>query len=210
MLYDEASGESEPITATVIHPYQDWKAWFVLRPSNLASIGRELTAEEQTTLSAITVEELVASGKSNINKVVPWLYNKIGIDMSGAFSMSAANTIYDLFPKENVEEDKLYKLNTNSSFYPMLLEKAYGGTTGMVEGGYTEFLAKDKLKVGDIVLLRGLDSTRTDGKDSYIVALYQGDKFLIQTYHYGSYSMTYDEFVEFFYNRQLKRTEVVA
>jgi hypothetical protein len=76
--------------------------------------------------------------------------------------------------------------------------------------GYTEFLAKDKLKVGDIVLLRGLDSTRTDAKDSYLVALYQGDKFLIQTYHYGSYSMTYDEFVEFFYNRQLKRTEVVA
>ena len=212
MLYDEESAESEPISATVIHPYQNWKAWFVLRPSKLASVNRELTADEQNTLAAITVEEMVAGKKSNINKVVPWIYDKVGISLSGTFNLSAAKTQYSLFPNaDNCEDEtKWYKLDANSPFYPMLLDKAYGGITGMVEDGYTEFLAKEDLKVGDIVLLRGLDSTRTDAKDSYLVALYQGDKFLIQTYHYGSVSMTYDEFVEFFYNRQLKVTEVVA
>lgn len=210
VLYSDEDGESEPIIATVTYQYEDWKAWFVLRPSNLATIGRELTEAEQATLSAITVEQLVESKKSNINNVVPWVYNQISIDLSGTFNKSAANTIYSLFPKENVAEDKLYKLDTSSPFYPMLLENAYGGTTGMVEGGYTTFLAKEDLKVGDIVLLRGLDTSRTDGKDSYLVALYQGDKFLIQTYHHGTVSMTYNEFVNFFNNRQLKVSEVVA
>jgi len=79
------------------------------------------------------------------------------------------------------------ELKTESDYYPLLVDKSWGGTNvAPVIGQY--FLAQKDFKIGDILMIY---TTKTEtGTNAYWQALYQGDgKFLVEVY--GSATVMY-------------------
>jgi len=187
-----------------IYAAQEWIYYFILRPDQLGvkdqygyldpiqfgsaettKGGRELTKEEQAIIKALTAEQC---GGSNYNKnFINWVYNKINVNLSD-ISTTVAGTLNGLLGQGTSSNPVGVK--TESKYYPMMVNKSWGGTTvESVTGRY--FLAQKDFKIGDVLMIYTKNAATE--KNTYWQALYQGDgNFLVEMYG-SSTTMKYDQ-----------------
>ena len=145
-----------------------------------------LTDEEKAAFGAITAEQWAAnSGAGNVDKILIWAYNAIGVDITKAEGYTA-KTVHNIF-------NYLFELPSGATYYALRAEDPadaasvfyhniqmpgiYGGT--IFESNVSLAENVDSLHVGDVFCARL--RTVVDGKnqDRYWIGLYQGDgKFL--------------------------------
>ena len=145
-----------------------------------------LTDEEKAAFGAITAEQWAAnSSAGNVDKILIWAYNAIGVDITKAEGYTA-KTVHNIF-------NYLFELPSGATYYALRAEDPadaasvfyhniqmpgiYGGT--IFESNVSLAENVDSLHVGDVFCARL--RTVVDGKnqDRYWIGLYQGDgKFL--------------------------------
>ena len=145
-----------------------------------------LTDEERAAFAALVAEQWAANGGAgNVDKILIWTYNAIGVDITKAEGYTA-KTVHNIF-------NYLFELPSGATYYALRAEDPadgasvfyhniqmsdiYGGT--IFESNVSLAENVDSLRVGDVFCARL--RTVVDGKnqDRYWIGLYQGDgKFL--------------------------------
>jgi len=160
-----------------------WEGYLVLRPSRAyddinarevrdISTGALSDSEKQLLIS-VTPEDLIGtSGAINLDGFAQAVYSHAFVQIDKHINVTVARARQALFFANSLTpKDSEYYIE---GFQDMLVENAWGGTyaTGFPER-IKLLLTADDFQIGDILGIRaGADNKR------YIVAIWQGDKFL--------------------------------
>ena len=153
------------------------------------SIGRELTVEEKTAISAITAAQATTADKNNLVPFADWVYGQIGIDTSNVLDLSVADMLKAVIG-QGISSNPI-GLRTDNPHYPMLVPNSWGGTLVSNSSIGTYILPEEDYEIGDILIMHG-----NHGSTVYWTAVYQGNgNFLIDP-RGAEFVMTYDTLAE--------------
>ena len=145
-----------------------------------------LTDEERAAFAALVAEQWAANGGAgNVDKILIWAYNAIGVDITKAEGYTA-KTVHNIF-------NYLFELPSGAAYYALRakdpadpasvfyhniqMSGIYGGT--IFESNVSLAENVDSLRVGDVFCARLRTVVEGKNQDRYWIGLYQGDgKFL--------------------------------